>query len=247
TPTRNWVGSLQYSFGENNNTTSIENTALTSGGAAAAALIPGLVGSTLTGGAMKSMGGYLRYSQSGISLGGGYLRTELPGGSDVDAWTVGGSYRSGPLYVNLGYGLNKIKRNAVSTTDPIAAARATIANAVDTAILSQLWSGQTNGGFQPGGADKRQMVKVGFGYQVTPQVNAGLHYFHAKQSGDAAGTHNGKANFMVAAVDYAFSKRTDAYLAVDHTKVSGGSGMALDAVSGARSRTGITAGIRHRF
>lgn len=247
TPTRNWVASLQYSFDEKNNTTNIENTALTSGAGAAAALIPGFVGSTLTGGAMKTMGGYLRYSQNGISLGGGYLRTELPGGSDVDAWTVGGSYRSGPLYLNLGYGLNKIKRNTASTTDPIAAARATIANAVDTAILSQLWSGQTNGGFQPGGADKRQMIKVGFGYQVTPQVNAGLHYFHAKQSGDAQGAYNGKANFMVAAVDYAFSKRTDAYFAVDHTKVSGGAGMAIDSASGARSRTGITAGIRHRF
>lgn len=48
------------------------------------------------------------------------------------------------------------------------------------------------------------------------------------------------------AVDYAFSKRTDAYFAVDHTRISGGEGMAL-AANGARTRTGITAGLRHRF
>ena len=91
------------------------------------------------------------------------------------------------------------------------------------------------------------MLKVGFGYQVTPKVNAGLHYFHAKQSGSGTGASNGKANFMVGAVDYAFSKRTDAYFAVDHTKVSGGTNMFIDAASQARTRTGITTGIRHRF
>jgi hypothetical protein len=36
---------------------------------------------------------------------------------------------------------------------------------VDGAILGQFWAGQTNGGFQPGDADKRQLFKVGVGYQ----------------------------------------------------------------------------------
>lgn len=156
---------------------------------------------------------------------------------------IGGSYRSGPLYLNLGYGQNKIKIERAGATDIAGQVR----NATDLAIVGSMWSGQTNGGFQPGGADKRQMIKVGFGYQITPQLNAGLHYFHAKQSGDADGSHNGKANFMIAAVDYAFSKRTDAYFAVDHTRISGGAGMEIDTVSHARTRTGITAGLRHRF
>jgi len=47
--------------------------------------------------------------------------------------------------------------------------------------------------------------------------------------------------------DYAFSKRTDAYFGVDHTSISGGTALALDTASGARSRTGVTMGIRHRF
>lgn len=245
TPTRNFVGSLQYSFKEGNDTVAIEDVALAGGDPTS--LIQGLAGSTLTGGALKTMGGYLRYSQSGFSVGGGYLRTELPGGSDVDAWTLGGSYRSGPLYVNVGYGLNKLKSAEVSTTDPIAAARATVRNTVDGAILNQLWAGQTNGGFQAGDADKRQLVKVGFGYQVTPRVNMGVHYFRGKQSGSVSGNFNSTANFVVAAADYAFSKRTDAYLGVDHTSISGGQGAVLDNTSGARSRTGFTIGMRHRF
>ena len=53
---------------------------------------------------------------------------------------------------------------------------------------------------------------------------------------------------MVAAVDYAFSKRTDAYVAIDHTKLSNGeSKLFIDSYSKARSRTGFTVGLRHRF
>ena len=90
------------------------------------------------------------------------------------------------------------------------------------------------------------MLKIGFGYQVTPQINLGAHYFNAKQSGSASGVYNGRAHFYVAAADYAFSKRTDAYFAVDRTRVNGGSGMMLSS-NGARTRTGITVGLRHRF
>ena len=253
TEDRTWVGTLQYSFDEGVDTESMENAALASfmtGGAAGLRnfqlnTLPGMV--VQAGNSLKTYGGFLRYSQNGISLGGGYLNTSLPGGSDMDAWTIGGSYRSGPLYLNMGYGMNKFHRNRA--VDPGAAGAITTAvrQGVDLAILADAWSGNTNGGFQPGDANKRQMIKVGFGYQITPQINAGLHYFHAKQSGDPDGSHNGTAKFMVAAANYAFSKRTDAYFAVDHTRVSGGEGMAIDAISQTRKRSGITVGLRHRF
>jgi len=226
-------GSLQYSFDEGSTVDKM--------GAAAAST-----------GAIRTAGGYLRYSADGLSAGLGYLNTRLPGGTKVDAWTLGGSYRSGPLYVNLGYAENKRKGNY-----PLS-----VAGVVDSAVLGAFWMSPSSGGFVPGAtadpsrpatvagllnhADKREMFKVGFGYQITPQINGGMHYYHAKQSGSASGVYNGKANFLVAAVDYAFSKRTDAYFAVDHTRVSGGDGMAL-AANGARTRTGVTAGLRHRF
>ncbi|MGV2488389.1 UNVERIFIED_CONTAM: porin, partial [Bacillus mycoides] len=101
TPDRSFVGSLQYSFDENNDTKALE-----AGLPASAAQVPAYVASTLNGGAWKTAGGYLRYSANGFALGGGYLRTTLPGGTDVDAWTLGGSYRTGPWYLNTGYALN---------------------------------------------------------------------------------------------------------------------------------------------
>jgi predicted porin len=192
--------------------------------------------------ALKTAGGYLRYSANGISVGGAFQRSTLPAGTDVDAWTLGGSYRTGPLYLMAGYGQNKVK-------DSLGAAGA--GAIFDAGLLNAYWTGSSNGGFIAGNApgnfaNKREMFKVGFGYQVTPQLNAGLHYYHAKQSGSATGAFNGKADFIVAVADYAFSKRTDAYFAVDYTKTKGGAGVMLDS-NGAKKRTGITIGLRHRF
>ena len=226
-------GSLQYSLDEGN--TVAANTPLS---AANSLTIPGIAG-----GARQTAGGYLRYSANGISAGAGYLKTNLPGGTKVDAWTVGTSYRSGPLYVNLGYAVNERKGNYTPGT---------LNSTVDNAILSAFWSGSSNGGFLPGGANlrdhanKRDMFKVGIGYQITPAINLDGQYYNAKQSGSASGAFNGRAHFYVAVVDYAFSKRTDAYFGVDRTRVTGGTGMSL-AANGARTRTGITVGLRHRF
>ena len=273
---RSFAAGLQYSFAERNNTAKLEETALSNTaltayrGSYTSALAAGAPGATtlatirngitsningtaptaegvnIATGAMQQLGGFLRFSKNGYSLGGGYLRTELPGGSDLDAWTLGGSYRSGSLYLNLGYGSNTVKRVA-ATGNFDNYVRGTVRRYLDQKVLDSMWGGQTSGGFQAGDADKRQMVKIGFGYQITPQINAGMHYFHAKQSGSATGKSTGKANFVVAAVDYAFSKRTDAYFAVDNTRVSGGADMYIDSDSKSRSRTGITAGLRHRF
>ena len=242
TQDRSLVGSLQYSFDENNDTKDIE-----AGFPGNAAQLRDLIGakalSTINGGAWKTVGGYLRYAPgNGLAVGGGYLRTTLPGGTDVDAWTLGGSYRTGPWYLSAGYGLNKAKFTTAGA-NPIQ----NIRNQLDGAILGVFWAGQTNGGFVPGDADKRQMVKLGVGYQVTQQLNLGLHYFHGKQSGSATGMSNGKANFVVAVADYAFSKRTDAYVGIDNTRLSGGDNVYLDTASKARSRTGFTIGLRHRF
>ncbi len=65
TPDRSWVGSLQYSFDENNDTKALE-----AGLPASAAQVPAYVGSTLGGGAWQTAGGYLRYAANGFALGG---------------------------------------------------------------------------------------------------------------------------------------------------------------------------------
>lgn len=243
TPTRDFVGSLQYSFKENNDTKDIE-----AGFPANATKLPDLVRAkvyqTIMTRTWETFGGYLRYSANGVSVGAGYLHNELPGGTEVDAYTLGGAYRTGPWYFSTGYGLNKAKfATPTSATSPIV-----VRNAVDRAMLSAAWSKEIeNGGFGAGDADKRQMFKLGVGYQFTPQLNVGMHYYHAKQSGSTSGAFNGKANFLVMAADYAFSKRTDAYVAIDNTRISGGGGIVIDDTSKARSRTGFTVGVRHRF
>ena len=66
TPDRSFVGSLQYSFDENNDTKALE-----AGLPASAAQVPAYVGSTLGGGAWQTAGGYLRYAANGFALGGG--------------------------------------------------------------------------------------------------------------------------------------------------------------------------------
>ena len=243
TPDRSLVGSLQYAFQEGNDTKDLE-AGFPGNAAQLPALIQAKTVSTLAGGAVKNVGGYLRYAiQPSVAVGAGYLRTELPGGTKVDAWTLGGSYKTGPWYFNAGYGLNKAKFDTpTSATSPVV-----VRNAFDRALLGAYWSGQTNGGFLPGDADKRQMFKLGVGYQVTSALNVGAHYFHAKQSGSPTGRSDGKANFFIVAADYAFSKRTDAYVAVDNTRISGGDAIFMDSVSKARSRTGFTVGVRHRF
>ncbi|WP_233168500.1 porin [Xylophilus sp. ASV27] len=187
-----------------------------------------------TGG--KTAGGYLRWASGGLAAGVGYQNYEFASGKKIDAWTVGGSFRTGPWYFNTGYGQNKVDDGLTPT---------------DRAVLSNFWGGGANGGF--GGpaflaANKREIVKLGVGYQFTPQLNIGAHYFHAKQSGNAASA-DGKANFFTMAADYAFSKRTDAYVELDMTRLKGQTSLngADGTANGARSRNGYTIGLRHRF
>ncbi|MDO5624329.1 MAG: porin [Pseudomonadota bacterium] len=189
-----------------------------------------------TGGATK--GGYIRYAQGGWAAGAGYLDYEFGSGKHLKGWTVGGSYRTGPWYFNLGYGENK----ADSGLSPI-----------DMAVLASFWGGNTNGGFGGAGflaANKRQMATAGVNYQLTPQLNLGVHYWRARQTGhsDAAKAH---ANFILLVADYAFSKRTDAYFGVDRTTLSGEHVSLASArdnrANGAKSRWGVTVGMRHRF
>lgn len=183
-----------------------------------------------TGG--KTMGGYVRYAADGLAAGIGYQDYEFASGKKIKAWTLGGSYRTGPMYFNLGYGENKVDSNLPAS---------------DAGVLGAMWGSAANGGFGGGAtfltANKREIFKIGAGYQVTPQLNLGAHFFHTKQSGSTANA-DAKVNFLTFAADYAFSKRTDAYLELDNTKLKGGN---ITFANGATSRNGVTVGLRHRF
>lgn len=206
-------------------------------------------GNTTTGG--KTIGGYARYSDLGLSAGAGYESYELGSGKKVKASTIGASYRVGPWYLNAGYAVNKVD-NGITATD-----LATLAG------VPLLWGSFGNGGLSytsPAiglGANKRTMWSIGAGYQITAQLNLGGHYYHGKQSGPGfaalgvtAGMVEAKADFLTVAADYAFSKRTDAYLEYDHTKLGGTNASLTSSLSApnlAQTRNGLTVGLRHRF
>lgn len=206
-------------------------------------------GNTTIGG--KTMGGYVRYSESGISAGAGYQTYELASGKKVKATTLGGSYRVAEWYLSAGYGVNKVD-NGITATDLAALAGVPL-----------LWGSFGNGGLAYTssaiglGANKRTLWSVGVGYQVTSQLNLGAHYYHGKQSGPgvaALGISStvvaAKADYLTMAADYALSKRTDAYLEYDHTKLGGPAASftgSNGAANGAQTRNGMTIGLRHRF
>ena len=192
----------------------------------------------------KTLGGYLRYSANGLSAGAGYQDYQFASGKKIKAFTLGGSYNTGPWTVSMGYGENKVDQ----LTSP-----------VDFAVLADAWQDRVSGGF--GGpaflaATKRTLYQVGAGYEVSPQIRVNAHYYHAKQSGNTPSA-SANANFFTVGADYAFSKRTDAYIEVDRTHLNGSSvslssaaAVAANNTSGAngsKSRTGFTVGLRHRF
>lgn len=189
-----------------------------------------------TGG--RTAGGYLRYAANGFALGAAYQTLQFGSGRKIEAWTLGGSYRVDKWYFNVGYGQNKLDGGLL--TAPL-----------DLAVLSGIWSGSsiTNGNF--GGpaflaANKRDIAKIGVGYQLTPQINLGAHYFRTNQSGPTlAGDTRG--DFFTMALDYAFSKRTDAYIEADRTSLKGNANLNGGTTAGPKSRNGYTIGLRHRF
>ena len=185
----------------------------------------------------KTLGVYLRYAAHGWSAGAAYQNYVAASGKKLRAWTLGGAYTAGPWYFNLGYGQNKVDL----LTSPL-----------EIALLAAVWQGNTNGGFAGPAflaANQRTLYKVGVGYQLTPRLNLGAHYFHAQQSGRTAAA-DARANFFTLAADYAFSKRTDAYFEADHTRLQGQHVSLTSATgveNGAQRRTGLTIGLRHRF
>ncbi|MDL5032661.1 porin [Pelomonas sp. APW6] len=198
------------------------------------------------GGGGRTVGGVVRYSADGISVGAGMQDYMLPSSAKIKATTFGGSYKVGDWYVNAGWGENKVEGT------PTAADATTIASTL-------LWASFNNGGTgydaALGGAagllglKKRTMWTLGLGYQMTPQLNLGTHFYSAKQTGALAALEL-KAKFWSAVADYALSKRTDLYAEIDRTSLTGDHASlnsAAGAPNGAKTRLGYTVGIRHRF
>ena len=190
---------------------------------------------TTTGANGKSLGGFLRYQTGPVAVGGAYMEiTDLTGGK-AKGTMLGGSYTSGPLYVSGFWSENKFD---ATFAPAINAAYGTLFGI--TSLVNGAGSGLATAVLA--NDQKRDMYTIGAGYQLTTQVNLGANYWHVKQSGyTAAG--NGNYDLMNAVLDYAFSKRTDAYMEFDNTRLGG----AIVLANGQTTRAGYTVGLRHRF
>lgn len=216
----------------------------------------------------KTIGGMLRYNDGKMAFGGAYLKaTEERTNKKIEATTIGGSYTDGPLYVHAGWAQNKfenpftlLNQSSAAGFAASAAAGGAFMNSVTTRV--SYTAGLVGNVFNTDTADikSRTMVSFGATYQVTPQLNIGANAWLTRQkhygtvqnlaapfrtalgfTTDANTTS--KADFFAVVFDYAFSKRTDAYLEFDYTK-TGGEVMFLN---GASKRGGAMLGMRHRF
>jgi predicted porin len=216
----------------------------------------------------KTIGGLLRYSDGTFGAGGAYLQATEQTGKKIKATVLGASYTSGPLYVHASWGENKFENPFTLLNQTSAAAFAASAAAGSAANVALTTRGAYTSGilganmFNTDSADikKRTMIMFGATYQLTPQLNVGANAWLTEQThygtaqnlaapfANALGfTTNAntksKANFFAVVLDYAFSKRTDAYLEIDYTKLEG----EVLFLNGAQKRGGAMLGMRHRF
>jgi predicted porin len=216
----------------------------------------------------KTIGGLLRYSDGKFGAGGAYLQATEQTGKKIKATVLGASFTSGPLYVHASWGENKFDNPFTLLNQTSAAAFAASAAPGSAANVALTTRGAYTSGilganvFNTDSADikKRTMIMFGATYQLTPQLNVGANVWLTEQThygtaqnlaapfANALGfvtnaNTKSKANFFAVVLDYAFSKRTDAYLEMDYTKLEG----EVLFQNGASKRAGAMLGLRHRF
>ncbi|MFN4115081.1 MAG: porin [Inhella sp.] len=212
----------------------------------------------------KTTGGMARYQLGSFAFGAGMLNAKAPSGAQIKGTVYGGSYSSGPLYVNLGYGKNKF-----DAANPADVAYRTLIVAYSTALVSPATPANqilTEAAFD---VKDRELLSTGFTYQLTPQFNIGAQFYKMDQNHHNAvfAGRESSATMWSTVADYALSKRTDVYVEYDRISIKSNSptafaaGCAAPAFNGAnpatstllntsgckRSRTGYMVGVRHRF
>lgn len=216
----------------------------------------------------KTIGGLVRYSDGKFGTGLAYLQATEQTGRKIKGTVFGASYTDGPLYVHASWGENKFENPFTLLNQSSAAAFAASAAPGSAANIALTTRGAYTSGilganvFNTDSADikKRTMIMLGATYQLTPQLNVGANLWLTEQThygtaqnlaapfANALGfvtnaNTKSKADFFAVVLDYAFSKRTDAYLEMDYTKLSG----EVMFLNNASKRGGAMVGLRHRF
>jgi predicted porin len=168
------------------------------------------------------------FNVAGVTVAGAYSTTKNTAatGSQKDT-TIGASYAMNQFTFKLGYAQTKWDSNYGSN------------------------GGGANGGWYApsatGQLDKARMIALGVGYAFSDRVVGRFGYYDIKSTGFAA-ADDGKSKDTVLAVDYHLSKRTTAYVEVDHTAMDGSAvGTPVDGRASNDGTTGLGVGIAHTF
>jgi len=217
----------------------------------------------------KSIGGLIRYNDGKFAGGLAYLEVTEQSGKKIKATTFGGSFTQGPWYIHAAWAENKFENFYTllnqSSAAAFSASAATTAPFGVALTTRATYSAALLSGFNNDVADvkSRDQVLLGATYQLTPQLNLGGSVWLTRQkhwgsqnnlaapfaaalaaSGLSTNSNNtSKANFVALVADYAFSKRTDAYVEVDYTNLKG----EVTFLNSATKRGGAMVGLRHRF
>jgi predicted porin len=186
----------------------------------------------------KSYGGMAKYTMGQFAFGGGYLEREDTTGLQADSWIIGGAWTSGPIYASAAYAQSSFDRG-------VNVGLFLVGTGTDNAFA------YTNSPAAAINVDTRTMWYLNLQYQLTPALNIGGAYWNIEDEFYAPLSSAGKpsGDFFALVAQYAFSKRTDAYVGLDYTDISGPVSFRSTAgrANGETDRTGFMVGLRHRF
>jgi predicted porin len=161
-------------------------------------------------------------------------------GNDDSAYSLGGVYRNGPLYVGVGYEARDFEDGTDNSTARIGAYYDI--GAIRVTGLYQLGTDR----------DDRDLDTYGLGlrYLMGAWAFKGQYYVTSNE-----GTDN-DANLLALGVDYHLNKRTSVYFAYARTEndanatyssTGGGHGDELPSITGGSSPSAISLGLKHSF
>jgi len=172
---------------------------------------------------------------------------EVPGNSSAGRHTAIGGYWSGNgLTIGAAAATLNDGTNAGSRKDTTIGG----AYSMNAFTFRAGWSQIKYDAAYSGGSavDKSRMIMLGVQYAFSDRVNGRFGYYDIKDTGFAAAA-DGKAKTTLVGVDYSLSKRTTAYVELDHHGLDGALDGAYKTEAGTLNdgATGVAVGIAHKF